>query len=97
MCWSCNAYCGNCKPPKERPRQCTQCKTYNFDPQKNLCRKCKAELPERITPSVVMCQYCGMMCANPCKKSEKAPADGLIHPCNLRTPPKEEKEDAPTL
>ncbi|NLL53035.1 MAG: hypothetical protein GX248_10080 [Peptococcaceae bacterium] len=95
MCWSCNAYCGNCKPPKEKPRQCTSCKAFNFDPEKNTCRKCGAELPARVPPPVIKCELCGMMCANPCKKGERPPADGILRPCKLRTPPPEELETNP--
>lgn len=93
MCWSCNAYCGNCKPPKEKPRMCTQCKAVNFDLEATQCRKCGTELPPRILPKTVFCLYCGLMCANPCKKAEKAPLDGVCVPCKLRTPPKDEASE----
>lgn len=89
MCWSCNAFCGNCKPPKERPRLCKACKTLHANTEATHCKKCGAELPPRILPKTVFCQYCGLMCANPCKKYEKAPMNGVPVGCQLRTPPKD--------
>jgi len=87
MCWSCNPYCGNCKPPKEKPRFCTECQTANFDIERNTCRKCGAELPARVPPPVLDCLVCGKKCANPCKRGERPPADGVIRECKFRTPP----------
>lgn len=87
MCWSCNPYCGGCKPPKEKPRKCTTCGTFNFDTSAQKCRKCGAELPERVKPPVVYCLYSDMVCANPCNKHKKSPEDGGPVPCKMNTPP----------
>jgi hypothetical protein len=89
MCWSCNPYCGNCKPPKEKPRLCVKCHAANFDTSLTKCRKCGADLPARVPPPIVKCKYSGMICANPCGKHKKAPLDGRILPCKLNTPPKD--------
>ncbi|NLP45011.1 MAG: hypothetical protein GX351_10355 [Peptococcaceae bacterium] len=87
MCWSCNPYCGNCKPPKPKPRQCLQCKAYTIDPERDYCRKCGAKLPDHVPPPIVKCEYSGMMCANPCGKYKKPSLDGKYTPCKLNTPP----------
>lgn len=90
MCWSCNPYCGNCKPPKEKPIMCPHCKKFNFDitdePMK--CKKCGSVLPERPARPIVNCLYSEMICANPCGKYKNPPEDGIIRPCKHNTPPK---------
>ncbi len=92
MCWSCNPYCGFCKPPKPKPRQCSQCKAYNVNPDEKKCRKCGAELPPPVPPPVVQCLYSGMICANPCGKYKKPSPDGKVIPCKLNTPPQTESD-----
>ena len=88
MCWSCNPYCGNCKPPKEKPKKCPVCSSYSFPEFKN-CKKCGALLPESVKPPTLMCLYIGEMCANPCGKRKTAPKDDiLLHTCKWHTPPK---------
>ena len=90
-CWICNPYCGNCKPPAERPVKCPQCKTLNFFIRadvKRICRQCGAILPEREERLVVFCSYCGLECANPCKQHKIVPKDGVLLKCPWITPPK---------
>jgi hypothetical protein len=89
MCWSCNPYCGGCKPPKPKPRKCEGCGKYNFDPQDTLCRKCGHLLPEVIAPATVMCLYVNGLCANPCRRHLTAPEDGDTKTCNYRTVPEQ--------
>ncbi len=69
MCWMCNPYCGRCRPPKEKPRSCSQCNKLCFDTERTTCEKCGAELPPRIKPQPAECLYAGVVCANPCGKS----------------------------
>lgn len=89
MCWSCNPYCGGCKPPKEKPVKCSVCNAYTFRDESNKCRKCGAVLPERVKPPTVMCLYIGKLCANPCNRHKKAPEEGVIVSCKWHTPPPE--------
>ena len=86
MCWSCNPYCGGCKPPKEKPVKCPLCNTFTFRELKN-CKKCGAPLPERVPPVPVLCLYIGgEMCANPCGRHKKVPEDGIAKSCSYHTP-----------
>jgi len=91
MCWSCNPYCGNCKPPKERPIICPQCKKVyiNITDEPMKCKKCGSVLPKRPPRPIVNCLYSGLICANPCGKYKDPPKDGIIKPCKLNTPPKD--------
>lgn len=91
MCWSCNPYCGNCKPPKPRPKICPECKTLNFDnPEEPMkCKKCGTELPKRPPRPVVDCLFANVICANPCSKYTEPPKDGVPYPCKYHTQPKE--------
>jgi hypothetical protein len=88
-CWSCNPYCGNCKPPKPKPVKCPVCGKFNFlDRMKGKnCIKCGEVLPEPPKPPVVDCLYSGLVCANPCGQYKKTTDDGTLYPCKLRTPP----------
>ncbi|WP_144351148.1 hypothetical protein [Sporomusa termitida] len=86
MCWSCNPYCGGCKPPKEKPAPCPACGTYNFPERKN-CKQCGADLPPPKARPTVMCLYIGKLCANPCNKHKKPSQDGLVKTCKWHTPP----------
>lgn len=91
-CWSCNPFCGRCKPPRARPVQCPDCQTYNSPDfnQSNQCRKCGAELPVQAAVSrVVLCFYSGLLCANPCQKHTFVGKDGVVRPCRMNTPPPE--------
>ena len=89
MCWSCNPYCGGCKPPKTKPVRCPVCKTYNF-PELTHCKKCGALLPEPPPPIPAFCLYLGRKCANPCNKRLKTPNEGELPVCNWHTPMPEE-------
>ncbi len=89
MCWSCNPYCGGCKPPKPKPRKCPNCKAYCFDEERKNCPKCGAVLPEHVPPPTVMCLYIGQLCANPCLRHKKAPEEGTEAACIWHTPPKD--------
>lgn len=89
MCWSCNAICGGCRPPRKRPVKCPECGGYNvFDLEKNMgtktCKKCGLNVTELAIPEPLECNYCGEICYNPCKKAKQDPADGELHECNLR-------------
>lgn len=88
VCWSCNPYCGGCKPPKPKPIKCPGCKTFNFGEEKN-CKRCGAVLPEREPPPTVMCLYIGKLCANPCLRHKKPPGEGEKATCIWHTPPKD--------
>jgi hypothetical protein len=97
MCWSCNPYCGGCKPPKPKPVKCTQCKAVNF-PELIHCKRCGALLPEPPKPIPAFCLYTDQMCANPCGRRKKPPENGVIQTCALHTPmPKDDSspETAP--
>jgi hypothetical protein len=87
MCWSCNPYCGGCKPPQPRPRKCEFCGKFNFAPQDTLCKKCGRPLPAIIPPKTVMCLYVDDLCANPCRRHLTAPVDGQPKDCKYRTIP----------
>ena len=89
MCWSCNPYCGGCKPPKPKPIKCPSCGIYSFKDLKN-CERCGAVMPERESPPTVMCLYIGQLCANPCQKHKKMPEDGTQGTCSWHTKPKTE-------
>lgn len=89
MCWSCNPYCGGCKPPKPKPRKCSSCGKFNFNEKADKCEKCGAELPAIVPPATVMCLYVGQLCANPCRRHEKPPEDGVLKTCNFKTDPSE--------
>jgi hypothetical protein len=93
VCWSCNPYCGGCKPPKAKPVRCPACKAYGFPEQKN-CKRCGAPLPEPPPPVPVMCLYIGQMCANPCGRHKKTPEEGLDATCSYHTPLKEAENPA---
>ncbi|HBQ85424.1 MAG TPA: hypothetical protein DD811_02945 [Syntrophomonas sp.] len=88
MCWSCNPYCGGCKPPKPKPRKCTNCGKFNFNEQATKCEKCGADLPELVPPPTVMCLYVGQLCANPCRRHLTPSDDGELKTCKYRTVPK---------
>ncbi len=95
MCWSCNPYCGGCKPPKPKPRKCPACKAFNFG-EEDKCKRCGGPLPERVPPPTVMCLYIGKLCANPCLRHKKSPEEGTEAVCIWHTPAKEpEQGDAP--
>lgn len=81
MCWSCNPYCGRCKPPKEKPRKCSTCGNYNFDVNAVRCEDCGEILPERIKPTPAFCLQTQTMCPNPCGRSKVAPKDNKIIFC----------------
>ena len=85
MCWSCNPYCGGCKPPKPKPIKCERCGAFNFD-DLGICRKCKQVLPERPKPEAVFCRYIGAMCANPCQRHKKDPDHLAESYCKWHTP-----------
>ena len=85
MCWSCNPYCGGCKPPKPKPVKCPACNTFNF-PELGHCKRCGAVLPEPPKPQPVFCQNIGQMCANPCNRHKKPPQEGTSPTCNWHTP-----------
>ncbi|QEM67008.1 hypothetical protein FO488_01770 [Geobacter sp. FeAm09] len=86
MCWSCNPYCGGCKPPKPKPFKCPTCNTYCF-PELKTCKRCGTVLPELPKPTPVMCLYIGKMCATPCNKHKKAVEKGApIEACKYHTP-----------
>lgn len=89
MCWSCNPYCGGCKPPKEKPIQCPACGHYNF-PELKGCKKCGTALPPPKERPTVMCLYIEKWCANPCNKHKKPSQDGITKTCKWHTPPKNE-------
>ena len=88
MCWSCNPYCGGCKPPKEKPVKCPMCKAYNFRDESSVCKKCGSPLPPPIPRPTVLCLYIGQLCANPCNKHKTTSEDGTIKSCSWHTPPK---------
>jgi hypothetical protein len=85
MCWVCNPYCGRCKPPQPKPRQCSECGAYQLDPQKEKCKKCGGILPAHKPPPIVNCGYSGLVCANPCGKARKSADEYQI--CKQNTPP----------
>ncbi|SDF73453.1 hypothetical protein SPACI_012250 [Sporomusa acidovorans DSM 3132] len=85
MCWSCNPYCGGCKPPKDKPKKCESCGLYN-SPQLTTCKKCGADLPPTPKRPTVMCLYIGELCANPCNRHKKPPQDGKLKTCRWHTP-----------
>ena len=89
MCWSCNPFCGGCKPPKPRPIKCENCGTFNFD-ETETCRKCRQPLPERKKTEPVMCLYIGEMCADSCQrhKIERLETDEQDPYCKWHTPVK---------
>jgi len=85
MCWSCNPYCGGCKPPKPKPVKCPSCKTFTF-PEFTHCKKCGAKLPDLPKPVPVFCLYIGETCAVPCNRHKKTPDDGITGSCSCHTP-----------
>lgn len=89
MCWSCNPYCGGCKPPKDKPIKCPACKAINFPELKN-CKRCGAALPAPPERPTVMCLYIGKLCANPCNRHKKGSEDGTLYSCQWHTPPKDD-------
>lgn len=82
MCWSCNPICGGCRPPRKKPVKCPDCGTHNvFDIEANManrvCKKCGSDLTELAIPKALECNYSGLICYNPCKKSkQETPEDG---------------------
>jgi len=89
-CWICNPYCGNCKPPAEKPVKCPQCNTFNIfikAGEKRICKKCGTILPEGEVRPIVFCSYCGLECANQCKRYKLVPKDGVLLACPWITPP----------
>ncbi|MBU2702337.1 hypothetical protein Ga0466249_003464 [Sporomusaceae bacterium BoRhaA] len=95
MCWSCNPYCGGCKPPKERPVKCLVCHSLTFRDSTNLCKKCGAILPAPTPRPTVMCLYIGKMCSNPCNRHKALPKDGNETTCQWHTPPKNNRPEQP--
>ncbi len=85
MCWSCNPYCGGCKPPKPKPIKCPHCHVYTF-PEKKFCKQCGVALPDLPAPQPVFCRYLGETCANPCNRHKKAPEEGIAAECKWHTP-----------
>lgn len=92
MCWSCNPYCGGCKPPKPKPVKCPGCKMYNF-PELTRCKRCGLPLPEPPKPVPLFCLYIGKICANPCLRHKKLPNEDSEAICNWHTPLPEELSD----
>lgn len=91
MCWSCNPYCGGCKPPKPKPIKCPVCNTYTF-PELIKCKRCGTVLPDLNKPEAVMCLYIGEICTTPCNRHKKASLDGLINTCTWHSTPDNEEE-----
>jgi hypothetical protein len=91
MCWSCNPYCGGCKPPKQKPIECPACGTYN-NAKLSVCKKCGAQLPPPPKRPIVMCLYIGELCANPCDRHKKPSQDGTLKTCRWHTPVKSADE-----
>lgn len=93
MCWSCNAICGGCRPPRKRPVKCPECGTHNvYDIEQDMgtkeCKKCGADLTEYAVPEARTCNFSGEMCYNPCKKSiQETPAGGYQECRNRVTEP----------
>ncbi len=85
MCWSCNPYCGGCKPPKPKPVKCPNCKMFNF-PELTHCKKCGILLPEPPKPVPSHCLYIGQMCANPCNRRLKPPLEDEVPDCTWHSP-----------
>jgi hypothetical protein len=86
LCWSCNPYCGGCKPPQPKPRKCPACNAFNFGDE-DKCKRCGGALPARVPPVPVLCLYIGgAMCANPCGRHKKPPEDGAAKTCTFHTP-----------
>jgi hypothetical protein len=88
MCWSCNPYCGGCKPPKPKPIKCPNCHIYCF-PEFTSCQRCGTPLPEPAQPVAAFCLHIGAVCAAPCNKHKKAPLEGQTDSCPWHTPPPE--------
>lgn len=88
MCWTCNPYCGGCKPPKEKPIPCPACGYYNISGRKT-CKKCGTELPPPKPRPTVQCLYINKLCANPCNRYKNPPQDGMAKTCKWHTPPKD--------
>lgn len=80
MCWSCNPYCGGCKPPKPKPVKCPKCKSFSF-PELRNCKKCGEPLPEPPKPQPVMCLFIKEVCTNPCSRSKRPPKDDEEQVC----------------
>lgn len=91
MCWSCNPFCGGCKPPRPKPVKCPGCKTFCF-PELKQCQRCGTLLPEPERPEPVMCLSIGKMCATPCNKHRKPPLEGQVNTCKWHRPPDGEGE-----
>lgn len=94
MCWSCNPYCGGCKPPKEKPVKCGVCGHYTFF-ELIYCKKCGAALPPPPARPIVLCLYIGAECANPCNKHKKPSQDGQEKMCKWHTLPNNEPDEKP--
>jgi len=88
-CKVCNPYCGNCRPPRERPRVCPDCGKLHF-PEHGFpvrCVRCDVILPERQLPHVARCSRSGLLCGNPCGRRVYVPVDGKLASCGLNTRP----------
>lgn len=85
MCWTCNPYCGGCKPPKPKPMKCLSCNTYNLS-DRETCPKCGQPFPKHPAPTPTMCLYLGQMCGNPCHRHKKLPDEGVESNCPWHTP-----------
>lgn len=94
MCWSCNPYCGGCKPPKPKPIKCPVCNTYCF-PELKYCKRCGTVLPELSKPEPVLCLYIGKVCATPCNKHKKPPQEGQANTCSWHSAPDAAEETEP--
>jgi hypothetical protein len=83
-CWFCNPYCGKCRPPDIKPRNCESCGTVNFDHELTDCAECGVELPAVAFPVPRFCNYVRQDCANPCGRADQHPAS--VMPCSVHTP-----------
>ncbi len=88
MCWSCNPICGGCRPPRIRAIQCPECGGFNACDIEHLedvyeCESCGADITELAMPEPAICQLCGEICYNPCKRS-RTPLDSGIQSCQMR-------------
>lgn len=89
MCWTCNALCGGCRPPRKKAVKCPECNTFNiYDIEKvmdfKVCKKCGKDLTKEAVPVQLLCKYCGEICYNPCRKAKTDPPGGLHDDCLVR-------------
>ena len=90
-CWSCNPFCGKCKPPY-RKAICPKCGKLTIVPKEKYlasteiqCANCGEDITDLIYVHPVYCHFSELICAYPCGRKDTKKTE-LSIPCISNTP-----------